>query len=70
LAIPEGPNSAAGAPGLQDGFTGTFTSRYIDTGDLRQFADTIKLSPSTICRAPDPLGCVLVRVSDNDQVTQ
>jgi len=39
-AIPEGPGSAAGAPHLPDGFTGTFTSRYIDTGDLRQHVVT------------------------------
>jgi len=30
---PEGPGSVSGAPNLPDGFTGTFTSRYIDTGD-------------------------------------
>jgi pimeloyl-ACP methyl ester carboxylesterase len=34
--IPEGPGSVAGAPNLPDGFTGTFTGRYIDTVDLRQ----------------------------------
>ena len=34
-AIPEGPGSVAGAPHLPEGFTGTFTSRYIDTGELR-----------------------------------
>jgi pimeloyl-ACP methyl ester carboxylesterase len=39
-AIPEGPGSVAGAPNLPDGFTGTFTSRYIDTGDLRQHVVT------------------------------
>ena len=37
---PEGPGSVAGAPHLLDGFTGTFTSRYVDTGDLRQHAVT------------------------------
>jgi hypothetical protein len=31
-AIPEGPGSVAGAPHLPAGFTGTFTSGYIDTG--------------------------------------
>ena len=31
-AIPDGPGSVAGAPHLPDGFAGTFTSRYIDTG--------------------------------------
>ena len=39
-ATPEGPGSVSGAPQLPDGFTGTFTSRYIDTGDLRQHAVT------------------------------
>jgi len=35
-SVPEGAGSVAGAPGLPDGFAGTFTSRYIDTGGLRQ----------------------------------
>ena len=39
-AIPDGPGSVAGAPHLPDGFTGTFTSRYVDTGDLRQHVVT------------------------------
>ena len=33
---PEGPGSVSGAPNLPAGFTGTFTSRYVDTGGLRQ----------------------------------
>jgi pimeloyl-ACP methyl ester carboxylesterase len=37
---PEGPGSVSGAPHLPDGFTGTFTSRYIDTGGLRQHVVT------------------------------
>jgi len=37
---PDGPGSAAGAPNLPEGFTGTFTSRYVDTGDLRQHVVT------------------------------
>jgi pimeloyl-ACP methyl ester carboxylesterase len=37
---PEGPGSVAGAPHLPDGFTGTFTSRHIDTGELRQHVVT------------------------------
>ena len=37
---PEGPGSVAGAPYLPEGFTGTFTSRYIDTGGLRQHVVT------------------------------
>jgi pimeloyl-ACP methyl ester carboxylesterase len=40
LPTPEGPGSVSGAPHLPDGFTGTFTSRYIDTGDLRQHVVT------------------------------
>jgi len=40
LPTPEGPGSVAGAPNLPEGFTGTFTSRYVDTGDLRQHVIT------------------------------
>jgi pimeloyl-ACP methyl ester carboxylesterase len=39
-ASPDGPGSVAGAPNLPDGFSGTFTSRYIDTGGLRQHVVT------------------------------
>ncbi len=39
-ASPEGPASVAGAPNLPDGFSGTFTSRYINTGGLRQHVVT------------------------------
>jgi pimeloyl-ACP methyl ester carboxylesterase len=39
-ATPEGPGSVSGAPNLPEGFTGTFTSRYIDTGELRQHVVT------------------------------
>ena len=35
---PEGPGSVAGAPNLPAGFADTFTSRYIDTGELRLHA--------------------------------
>jgi hypothetical protein len=38
LPTPEGPGSVSGAPSLPDGFTDTFTSRYIDTGELRLHA--------------------------------
>src|SRR5215218_9507213 len=38
LPTPEGPLSVSGAPNLPDGFTDTFTSRYIDTDELRQHA--------------------------------
>jgi pimeloyl-ACP methyl ester carboxylesterase len=37
---PEGPGSVIGAPNLPAGFAGTFTSRYVDTGDLRQHVVT------------------------------
>ena len=37
---PEGPGSVSGVPHLPEGFTGTFTSRYVDTGDLRQHVVT------------------------------
>jgi pimeloyl-ACP methyl ester carboxylesterase len=40
LPVPEGPGSASGAPNLPDGFTGTFASRYVDTGGLRQHVVT------------------------------
>jgi pimeloyl-ACP methyl ester carboxylesterase len=36
--VPTGPGSVSGAPNLPPGFTDTFTSRYIDTGGLRQHA--------------------------------
>jgi len=35
---PEGPGSVSGAPNLPAGFTDTFTSRYIDTGEVRLHA--------------------------------
>src|SRR5436190_8231908 len=38
LPAPEGPGSIAGAPNLPAGFADTFTSRYIDTGELRLHA--------------------------------
>jgi pimeloyl-ACP methyl ester carboxylesterase len=37
-SAPEGPGSVSGAPNLQEGFTDTFTSRYVDIGDLRLHA--------------------------------
>ena len=39
-SIPEGPGSVSGAPNLPDGFTDIFTSRYVDTGELRLHAVT------------------------------
>src|SRR5215203_5121446 len=38
LSTPEGPGSVSGAPNLPAGFTDTFTSRYIDTGEMRLHA--------------------------------
>ena len=37
-STPGGPGYVSGAPNLPAGFTDTFTSRYIDTGVLRQRA--------------------------------
>jgi pimeloyl-ACP methyl ester carboxylesterase len=39
-ATPQGPGSTSGAPNLPTGFTGTFTSRYVDTGEVRLHAVT------------------------------
>jgi pimeloyl-ACP methyl ester carboxylesterase len=38
LPTPEGPGSVSGAPHLPAGFTDTFTSHYIDVGDVRLHA--------------------------------
>jgi pimeloyl-ACP methyl ester carboxylesterase len=38
LPTPDGPGSVSGAPHLPAGFTGAFTGRYIDTGDVRLHA--------------------------------
>jgi pimeloyl-ACP methyl ester carboxylesterase len=38
LPTPEGPGSVSGAPHLPAGFTDTFASRYVDTGELRLHA--------------------------------
>jgi pimeloyl-ACP methyl ester carboxylesterase len=37
---PQGPGSVSGAPNLPAGFTGTFTSRYVDAGEVRLHAVT------------------------------
>jgi hypothetical protein len=37
-STPEGPGSVSGAPNLPERFTDTFTSRYVDTGELRLHA--------------------------------
>ena len=39
-STPEGPGSVSGAPNLPDGFAGTFTSRYVEAGGLRQHVVT------------------------------
>lgn len=38
LPAPEGPGSVTGAPDLPAGFADTFTSRYVDAGDVRLHA--------------------------------
>ena len=38
LPTPEGPGSVTGAPNLPAGFSATFTSRFIETGDVRLHA--------------------------------
>ena len=39
-STPQGPGSVSGAPNLPAGFVDTFTSRYVDTGELRLHAVT------------------------------
>ena len=39
-SIPEGRGSVTGAPDLPPGFTGIFSSRYVDTGEVRLHAVT------------------------------
>ena len=39
-STPQGPDSVSAAPNLPAGFADTFTSRYVDTGDLRLHAVT------------------------------
>src|SRR6188472_966665 len=38
LPTPEGPGSVSGAPHLPAGFADTFSSRYVDTGEVRLHA--------------------------------
>ena len=38
IPTPTGPGSVSGAPGLPAGFGDTFTSRYVDTGEVRLHA--------------------------------
>jgi pimeloyl-ACP methyl ester carboxylesterase len=37
-AVPQGPGSVSGAPNLPEEFTDTFSSRYVDAGDVRLHA--------------------------------
>jgi hypothetical protein len=37
-STPEGPRSVSGAPNLPEGFTDTFTSQSVDTGEVRLHA--------------------------------
>ena len=54
---PEGPGSVSGAPHLPEGFTGTFTSGYVDTGDLRQHVVTATCTEAyaSVCRTGEAL---------------
>ena len=52
---PEGPLAVAGAPNLPAGFTETFTSHYIDAGEVRLHAvvggEGLAGSPRDLSRA-------------------
>ncbi|WP_206681667.1 alpha/beta fold hydrolase [Actinomadura sp. J1-007] len=50
----EGPGSVSGAPHLPPGFTDTFTSRYVDTGDVRLHAVTGGQGPALLLLAGWP----------------
>nr|WP_234532901.1 alpha/beta hydrolase [Streptomyces shenzhenensis] len=54
LPTPEGPGSVSGAAGLPPGFTDTFTSRYVDTGELRLHAVTGGEGPALLLLAGWP----------------
>ena len=61
LPTPQGPGSVSGAPNLPEGFTGTFTSRYIDTGDLTCASSNILGRDSQAIQGlplPSPGGCL------------
>ena len=53
-STPEGPGSVSGAPNLPEGFTGTFTSRYVDAGGLRQHVVTGRRRPAAAAGARRP----------------
>ncbi|WP_243437362.1 alpha/beta fold hydrolase [Streptomyces sp. FH025] len=52
--MPEGPGSVSQAPNLPAGFTDTFTSRYVDTGELRLHAVTGGEGPALLLLAGWP----------------
>lgn len=54
LPAPQGPGSASGAPGLPAGFADTFTSRYVDTGEVRLHAVTGGRGPALLLLAGWP----------------
>lgn len=54
LPTPQGPGSASGAPELPDGFADLFTSRYVDTGELRLHAVTGGSGPALLLLAGWP----------------
>ncbi|SNX66266.1 pimeloyl-ACP methyl ester carboxylesterase [Streptomyces sp. TLI_55] len=54
LPTPQGPGSASGAPELPTGFADLFTSRYVDTGDVRLHAVTGGSGPALLLLAGWP----------------
>ena len=52
LSSPEGPGSVSGAPNFPEGFTDTFTSRYIDTAELRLHTVIGGDGPGSLSRLP------------------
>ncbi|MFJ7996496.1 hypothetical protein ACIQ7D_04920 [Streptomyces sp. NPDC096310] len=51
LPTPEGPGSVSQVPNLPAGFTDTFTSRYVDIGELRLHAVTGGEGPALLLLA-------------------
>jgi hypothetical protein len=49
-AAPTGPGSVSGAPNLPDGFTDTFTSHYVDTGEVRLHAVAGGAGPTRLAK--------------------
>lgn len=54
LPTPEGPGSVSQAPNLPDRFTDSFTSQYVDTGELRLHAVTGGEGPALLLLAGWP----------------